>query len=141
MGVGLLLAVGDLVDLGGVCQDDPVGQGLDELHQPLVAGGRLDDRLERPEPAEEGENALALWKGVAAMPGTSRGFAIDLADTHAELADVYAEMKAYPKAVAEMDQAIGLYVSSKDRGMLPKAAYSTIDEMKAQQEKYRRGQR
>jgi hypothetical protein len=47
--VGLLLAVGDLVDLGWVGQDDLVGQGLDQLDEPLVAGGRLDDRLEWPE--------------------------------------------------------------------------------------------
>jgi hypothetical protein len=58
--------VGDLVDLGGVGQDDLVGQGLDPLDEPFVAGGRLDDRLERPEPAEEGDDALDVAAGEGA---------------------------------------------------------------------------
>jgi hypothetical protein len=56
--VGLLLAVGDLVDLRRVGQDDPVGEGFEEFDEPLVACGGLDDRLEGAEAAEELEDAL-----------------------------------------------------------------------------------
>ena len=64
--VGLLLAVGDLVDLGGVGQDDLVGQGLDQLDEPLVAGGGLDDRLEGAKASEELEDVLRVAAGEGA---------------------------------------------------------------------------
>src|SRR5262249_35484929 len=44
--VGLPLAAGDLVDPPGVGQDDAVGQRLDQLDEPFIAGGGLDDGLE-----------------------------------------------------------------------------------------------
>ena len=44
----------------GIAQDDPVSQGLHELYKPGVAGGRLDNHLERPKIAEESDDLVGL---------------------------------------------------------------------------------
>ena len=51
--VGLLGRFGDDPELLGIGQDDLLGQGLDQLDEPLVAGGGLDDDLERLKLLEE----------------------------------------------------------------------------------------
>ncbi len=65
--VGLLGALGDDAELAGMGQDDLLGERLDQLDEPLVTGGGLDDRLEWPEIAEVGEDGLG--------PGSRRRFA------------------------------------------------------------------
>src|SRR5207245_180273 len=56
-------------ELLGVGQDQAVGEGLQELPEPLVAGGGLDDGLEGAEPGEEGDDALGV--------GTEELFAVE----------------------------------------------------------------
>ena len=50
-------------------QDDLLGQRLDQLDQPLVAGGGLDDGPERAQAAEEVEDRLGLAAGEGAAVG------------------------------------------------------------------------
>ncbi len=45
--IALAGALGDDPQLLGMRQDQALGQGLQELPEPFVAGGGLDDRLER----------------------------------------------------------------------------------------------
>jgi len=96
--------------------------------------GRVANQLRRthdlPAALQESQRAIALWKQL--------GDTIELADAHDERADTYIEMKAYPQAVAEYEQAIKLYTALRDRGVLSKALYAQIDEMKAQADKCRK---
>jgi hypothetical protein len=91
-----------------------------------------------PAARQEMTRAVALWKELADRPGSPWTNASNLAGTHDEFADVYIDMKAYPRAAAEYEQAIALYSSLRDRGVLPKASYARIDEMKEQAEKCRK---
>src|SRR5262249_45756785 len=45
-------------ELARVGQDQPLGQGLQQLPEPFVAGGGLDDRLEGPQPVEAAADAF-----------------------------------------------------------------------------------
>jgi tetratricopeptide (TPR) repeat protein len=90
-----------------------------------------------PASLEEMQHAIVLWKALADRPGASWSPTLQLADTHTELGDVYIAMKNFPRAAAENDQAIKLYISLRDRGVLAKALYAKIDEMKAQAENCR----
>jgi hypothetical protein len=83
------------------------------------------------------QRAVVLWKQLADRPGSAWTNTSSLADTHDEFASIYIDMKAYPRAVAEYEQAIALYTSLRDRGVLPKSSYQRIDEMKDQVEKCR----
>jgi hypothetical protein len=56
-------ALGDEAQFLGVGQHQPLGQRLQPLPQPLVAGGRLDDRLERSQAGEEGLDLVRLGTG------------------------------------------------------------------------------
>jgi len=91
-----------------------------------------------PAAREEMQGAIALWKELADRPGSAWSNTSDLADTHAEFAEVYIDMKAFPRAVAEYEQAIKLYSSLRDRGVLPKALFEHIDELKTQADKCRK---
>jgi eukaryotic-like serine/threonine-protein kinase len=86
---------------------------------------------------QEMQRAVVLWKQLADHPGAAWTNTSGLADTHDEFASVYIDMKAYPRAIAEYEQAIALYSSLRDRGVLPKASYQRIDEMKEEIEKCR----
>ena len=91
-----------------------------------------------PTARQEMQRAIALWKELAERPGSAWSNTSNLADTHSEFAEVYIDMKAYPRAVAEYEQAIKLYTSLRERGVLPKALYGKIDEMKVQADKCRK---
>ncbi len=91
-----------------------------------------------PGAMQEAQNAIVLWKALADRPGAAWSLTSDLADTHAELGDIYIEMKAYPRAAAEYDVARQLYTSLRDRGALPKSLYPKIDGLKTQAEKCRK---
>jgi tetratricopeptide (TPR) repeat protein len=97
--------------------------------------GRVANQLRRthdlPAALQESQRAIAFWKQLG-------DDTIELADAHDERADIYIDMKAYPQAVAEYEQAIKLYTSLQDRGVLSKALYARIDEMKAQADKCRK---
>jgi non-specific serine/threonine protein kinase/serine/threonine-protein kinase len=56
----------------------------------------------------EMQRAVVLWKRLADRPGSSWTNISNLADTHDEFADVFIDMKAFPRAVAEYEQAIQL---------------------------------
>jgi tetratricopeptide (TPR) repeat protein len=90
---------------------------------------------ELPAALDETQRAIALWKKVVEHPGSSRNNSNELADAHEELADVYIDMKNYPRAVAEYQEAIRLYSALRDRGVLAKESYGHIDELKAQAQK------
>jgi serine/threonine protein kinase len=103
---------------------------------------RVANQLRRthdlPAAVREMQHAIVLWKGIADRPGATPNNISDLADTHDEFADIYIEMKNFPRAVAEYEEAIRLYTSLRDRGVLPKALYPHIDELKAQADKCRK---
>jgi tetratricopeptide (TPR) repeat protein len=91
-----------------------------------------------PAARREMQQAIVLWKELAGRPGSAWSNTSNLADTHEELAYVYIDMKAYPRAVAEYEQVIRLYNSLRDRGVLPKAEDAHIDELKTQADKCRK---
>jgi eukaryotic-like serine/threonine-protein kinase len=103
---------------------------------------RIANQLRRlrdlPAALQEMQHAIALWKQLADRPGSAWSNTSNLADTHDEFADVYIEMKAFPRAVAEYEQAVKLYSSLRDRGVLPKAQYAHIDALTAQADKCRK---
>jgi tetratricopeptide (TPR) repeat protein len=103
---------------------------------------RVANQLRRthdlPAASREMQQAVVLWKELVDRPGAPWTNIRDLADTHAEFADTYIDMKAFPRAVAEYEQAIKLYSGLRDRGVLPKTFYASIDEMKAQADKCRK---
>jgi eukaryotic-like serine/threonine-protein kinase len=100
-------------------------------------GSQLRRMQDLPAARQEMQRAVVLWKQLADRPGAVWTNTSGLADTHDEFASLYIDMKAYPRAIAEYEQAIALYSSLRDRGVLPKAAYQRIDEMKDQVEKCR----
>ena len=91
-----------------------------------------------PAARQEMQQAIVRWKELADRPGSAWSDTRNLADTHDEFADVFIEMKAYPRAVAEYEQAIELYSSLRDRGVLPNALFEHIDELKTQADKCRK---
>ncbi len=100
--------------------------------------GLLRRMRDLPAARQEMQLAIVQWKELADRPGSPWSNIRDLADTHDEIADVYIAMKAYPRAVAEYEQAIKLYSSLRDHGVLPQALLSHIDDMKAQADKCRK---
>lgn len=104
--------------------------------------GRVAAQLRRihdlPAALEESQHATALWKQLADRPGSAPSDTVELADTHDERADIYIEMKAFPRAVGEYEQAIQIYTALRDREVLAKVLYPHIDELKAQAEKCRK---
>jgi tetratricopeptide (TPR) repeat protein/predicted Ser/Thr protein kinase len=101
-------------------------------------GSQLRRMGDLPAARQETQQAIALWKKLADRPGSAWSNISNLADTHDEFADIYIDMKAYPRAVAEYEHAIDLYVSLRDRGVLPKALYAKIDDLKAQADQCRK---
>ena len=99
--------------------------------------GQLRRMGDLPAARQEMQLAIVLWKELADRPGSAWSNISNLADTHEEFAHVFIDMKAYPRAVAEYEQAIRLYISLRDRGVLPRALYGNIDELKAQADKCR----
>jgi len=91
-----------------------------------------------PAARQETEQAIVMWKNLADRPGSAWSNLSNLADTHAEFADIYIDMKAYPRAIAEYEHGIALYTSLRDRGVLSKALYGKIDEWKAQADQCRK---
>lgn len=91
-----------------------------------------------PGALQQMQRSVDLWKKLAERPGSAWTNISNLADTHEEFADIYIDMKAYPRAVAEYEQAIALYTSLRDRGVLPKALYANIDNWKIQADKCRK---
>jgi hypothetical protein len=67
--VGFLDRFGDDAELAGVSQDELISEWLDELEEPLVAGGGLDDGLEVAQRLELGEDVV----GLAAVQGAAAG--------------------------------------------------------------------
>ena len=61
--VGLFCALGDDTKFLGMGEHDSVGQRFDQLDKPFVAGGRLDDDLERPEATEEFDDLVVVRTG------------------------------------------------------------------------------
>jgi tetratricopeptide (TPR) repeat protein/predicted Ser/Thr protein kinase len=90
-----------------------------------------------PGALREMQRAVILWTDLADRPGAAWTQTRNLADTHDELAEVYIDMKAFPRAVVEYEQAIRFYISMRDRGVLPKALYGHIEELRGQAEKCR----
>ena len=101
-------------------------------------GGQLQRMGDLPAARQEIQHAISQWRELADRPGSVWSNTSGLADAHAEFADVYIDMKAYPRAVAEYEHAIDLYVSLRDRGVLPKALFGKIDELKAQADQCRK---
>jgi tetratricopeptide (TPR) repeat protein/predicted Ser/Thr protein kinase len=101
-------------------------------------GGQLRRMGDLPAARQEIQHAIAQWKELAERPGSVWSNTSFLADAHAELANLYIDLKAYPRAVAEYEGAIDLYVSLRDRGVLPQTLYGKIDELKAQADECRR---
>ena len=58
--VGLLGALGDHPELLGIGQHNLLGQRFQERHEPEVAGGGLDNHVERPELPEELSDLVGL---------------------------------------------------------------------------------
>jgi non-specific serine/threonine protein kinase/serine/threonine-protein kinase len=87
---------------------------------------------------QESQHAIALWKDLAERPGSGWNNTLELADTHDECAEVYIAMKNFPRAVAEYEEAIRLYSSLRERGVLPKTSFAQIDEWKVQADKCRK---
>jgi tetratricopeptide (TPR) repeat protein len=97
-------------------------------------GGLLHLMGDLPAALEQTQQAIVLWKRLADRPGAAWTNTRELADTHAELGDVYITMKNFSRAAAEYDQAVRLYGSLRDRGIfLPKK----VEELKAQADKCR----
>jgi tetratricopeptide (TPR) repeat protein len=115
-------------------------------HRAAVAVASITERVaaqlrrmhDLPAALQESQHAIALWKAVAERPGSGGSNTSDLADTHDERADIYIEMKNFPRAVAEYEEAISLYSSLRDRGVLPKTSYAQIHLLKAQADKCRK---
>ncbi len=103
--------------------------------------GRVSLQLRRshdlPAALQESERAIALWKALTERPGAAWNITSELADAHEERAEIYIDMKNFPRAAGEYEEAIRLYSALRDRGVLPQASYAHIDELKAQAEKYR----
>jgi eukaryotic-like serine/threonine-protein kinase len=91
-----------------------------------------------PAALQESQRAIVFWKGLADRPGAGWSYTSELADAHDERANIYIEMKNYPRATAEYEEAIRLYTSLRDQGVLPQASFSHIDELKTQADKCRR---
>jgi len=91
-----------------------------------------------PAALQEEQKAIALWKAVTERPGAAWNSTTELADTHEECAWIYIDLKNFPRAVVEYDEAIGLYSSLRDRGVLAQTSYAHIDELKAQADKCRK---
>src|SRR5262249_1718709 len=66
---GLLGRFGDDPQLLGVGQDNLLGQGIQELDQPEVAGGGLDDHLEGGKLTEELNDLVRLVAGESLASG------------------------------------------------------------------------
>jgi tetratricopeptide (TPR) repeat protein/predicted Ser/Thr protein kinase len=97
-------------------------------------GGLLHLMGDLPAALEQTQQAIVLWKRLAERPGAVWTNTRELADTHAELGDIYITMKNFSRAAAEYDQAARLYASLRDRGIsLPKK----VEELKAQADKCR----
>lgn len=77
------------------------------------------------------QKALELWKQRAARPGASYTIQTEVADAHAEIADNFAARANCSRAASEYDQARAIYATLRDRGTLPKAENSKIDEYAA----------
>jgi serine/threonine protein kinase len=115
-------------------------------HRAAVAVASITERVaaqlrrmhDLPAALQESQHAIVLWKDLAERPGAAWNNTSELADTHDERADIYIEMKNFPRAVAEYEEAIRLYSSLRDRGVLPKTSYEQIDLLKAQAEKCRK---
>ncbi len=56
----------------GIGQNNLVGQGLHKLHEPGVAGGGLDDHLERPELAADATMSAVWLQGMVLRARTFR---------------------------------------------------------------------
>ena len=89
--------------------------------------------------------AIDQFKKVVAA---DRGWAttVELADTHAELAETYQSFAAknpslWQNATAEFEQARSLYAAVREKGVLPKALYSKIAAFAAEAERCRAAQR
>jgi hypothetical protein len=66
--VALARRFGDHAHLLGMGEHRPVRQRLDQPHEPFVAGGRLDDRLEGAQPREEAaQRRLVLTEELATL--------------------------------------------------------------------------
>jgi len=115
-------------------------------HRAAVALASITERIavqlrrthDLPAALQESQRAIALWKELADRPGAAWNYTGELADTHDERAGIYIEMKNFPRAVAEYEEAVNLYTSLRDRGVLPPALYAHIDELKAQADECRR---
>ena len=114
-------------------------------HRAAVALASITERIatqlrrthDLPAALQESQRAIVLWKELAERPGAGWNYTSELADTHEERAGIYIDMKTFPRAVAEYEEAIKLYTSLRDRGVLPQSSYGHIDELKAQADKCR----
>ncbi|HVO98142.1 MAG TPA: serine/threonine-protein kinase [Bryobacteraceae bacterium] len=84
------------------------------------------------------QHAIVLWKQLADRPGAPVSASVDLAEAHTTAGQVYIAMKAFPRAAAEYEQAMRIYLSLKERGVLPQALYANIDNLRTETEKCKR---
>ncbi len=91
-----------------------------------------------PEALKESQRASALWKDLAERPGAAWNYTSELADTYEDRAEIDIDMKNFPRAVAEYEEAVKLYTALRDRGVLPPALHTHIDELEAEAQKCRK---
>jgi len=89
--IGLLDRFGDDPELVGIGQYDPLGQGLDQVDQPLIAGGGLDGGLERSEIFEELGDRFRLT-ALESPPSQDSEFFVHDADRDSLLVEVDADV-------------------------------------------------
>jgi non-specific serine/threonine protein kinase/serine/threonine-protein kinase len=97
-----------------------IGNTLQQMHDPSAVG--------------ELERAIMLWKQLAEKPGSDWATVVELADAHRDLASEYEDLAArqrqyWMSAASEYEQARSLLAGLADKGVLPEAQYSTIEEM------------
>lgn len=99
-------------------------------------GGTLQRIGDLSAAIQETQHSVALFKELADRPDSSAAATRNLADAHRRLANAYIGTKAYPRAAAEYEQAVALYISLKNRGV--KDADDEIRVLKEQVERCRR---
>ena len=91
------------------------------------------------DPLPNGQASIENWASAAHALLHALGVPRAAIVGHHTGAAIAVEMAAaYPRAVAEYEHAIALYISLRDRGLLPKTLYGKIDELKAQADECRK---